>query len=128
MQHSYSIGDGIVALALAAAFLGYLYLKHREKQRLVEIVHSERLAALEKGVPLPELPLEPLFVRTERPPDDRTGLLIGVVLLCFGVGSMLTLLLLPGGASYWAAPLPIAFIGGGLVYAFTVGLRVDRGF
>jgi hypothetical protein len=125
MPHSYSIGDGIVALALAAAFLGYFYLKFREKQRYLDILHQERLAAMEKGIPLPELPIEPLFVKTARPPDFRVGLLIGAVLCCFGLGSMLALWLLPGCRPYWPAPLPVAFIGGGLLLAFSAGSRVN---
>jgi len=128
MNHSYSIGDGIVVLALAAAFLGYLYLKFREKQRYLDILHQERLAAIEKDIPLPELPIEPLFVRTARPPDFRVALLIGVVLLSFGLGSMLALWLLPGFHTYWPAPLPVAFIGGGLIFAFAAGSRTDRGY
>lgn len=126
MNHGYTLGDGIVALALASAFLGYTYLKFREKQRFVDILHQERLAAIEKDIPLPELPIEPLFVRTARPPDFRVGLLIGIVLVCFGLGSMLALWLLPGSRTYWPAPLPIAFLGGGLLFAFSAGSRVLR--
>jgi hypothetical protein len=48
-----SIGDGIIVLALAAAFVAYRYLKHRERQRRLDIVHRERLAAMDKGTPLP---------------------------------------------------------------------------
>ncbi|MBB6051182.1 hypothetical protein [Armatimonas rosea] len=128
MDQTHSIGDGIIVLALAAAFLGYYYLKFRERQRYIDILHEERLAAIAKDIPLPELPIEPLFVKTARPPDYRTGLLIGVVLLCFGLGAMLTLWLLPSMRSYWPAPLPVAFIGGGLLYAFSAGSRVNNGY
>lgn len=128
MNHSNSIGDGIVVFALAAAFLGYSYLKFREKQRYIDILHEERLAAIEKDIPLPELPIEPLFVKTPRPPDFRVGLLIGVVLLCFGLGAMLALWLVPDLHRFWPLPLPVAFIGGGLVYAFSTGSRVTDGF
>src|SRR4051812_43858496 len=118
MNHTNSIGDGIVVVGLAAAFLGYTYLKFREKQHYLDMLHAERLAAIEKGIPLPELPVEPLFVKTDRPPDFRVGLLIGIVLVCFGLGSMLALWLLPESRTYWPAPLPVAFIGGGLIFAF----------
>ena len=128
MHPSSSIGDGIVVLALAAAFLGYIYLKFREKQRYLDILHKERLAAIEKDIPLPELPIEPLFVKTSTPPDFRVMLIIGIVLLCFGLGSMLMLWLLPGFHSYWPAPLPVAFIGGGLIFAFSVGSRDESGY
>ena len=55
----HTIGDGIIVTALAAAFVAYLYFKHIERQRRLEIVHQERLAAMEKGIPLPEFPLDP---------------------------------------------------------------------
>ena len=83
---------------------------------------------MEKDIPLPELPIEPLFVKTAAPPDYRVGSLIGVVLLCFGLGTMLTLWLLPGFRSSWPAPLPVAFIGGGLMIAFSPGSRINDGY
>lgn len=126
MNHNNSIGDGIVVLALAAAFLGYIFLKFREKQRYLDILHAERLAAMDKDIPLPELPLEPLFVKTARPPDFRVGRLIGIVLFCFGLGAMLALWLIPGSHSYWPASLPVTFIGGGLIFAFSAGSREDH--
>jgi hypothetical protein len=128
MNNGHTIGDGIVVLALVAAFLGYQYLKFRERQRYLEILHEERLAAMEKDIPLPELPIEPLFVKTAAPPDYRIGSLIGVVLLCFGLGSILMLWLIPGFRSYWPAPLPVAFIGGGLMIAFSPRSRVNDGY
>jgi len=127
MQQAHSIGDGIVVIALVGAFLGYQYLKYRERQRTLEILHQERLAAIEKDIPLPELPLEPLFTRVERPTDYRVMLIIGMVLLSFGVGAMLMIRLLPGGGLYWAAPLPVAFMGVGLILAY-FAVRSDRGY
>ncbi|MGC4047979.1 MAG: hypothetical protein QM758_29645 [Armatimonas sp.] len=127
MAQSHSIGDGIVVLALVAAFLGYQYLKYRERQRTLEILHKERLTAIEKDIPLPELPLDQLFHRVPPPPDYRVMLIIGVVLLSFALGTMLMLWLLPWGSANWPAPLPIAFIGGGLIFAY-FATRGDRGY
>ena len=56
----HSIGDGIIVVALAAAFVGYFYMKHRERQRRLELIHQERLVAMDKGVPLPEIPVDPV--------------------------------------------------------------------
>ena len=127
MNHSNSIGDGIVVVALTAGFLGYLYLKFREKQRYLDILHAERLAAIEKDIPLPELPIEPLFARTANPPDPRVGRTIGAVLLCFGLGSMLALWLVPGSRGLWPIPLPVEFIGGGILLAYSMDTPLDRG-
>jgi hypothetical protein len=124
MVHSYSIGDGIAVLALAGLFLGYLYLKSREKLRRLEIVHQERLVAMDKGIPLPELPIDP--PKNEKPPDPHVPLILGIVLLTFGAGSMIALRLIPNVEKqpYWPLPLPVAMIGLGLMlYHFLAGQR-----
>jgi len=128
MNEPHSIGDGIIVASVAAAFLGYFYFKFREKQRYLEILHTERLAAMEKGIPLPELPIEPLFVKTAPPPDPRVPLVIGAVFLSFGAGAALTLWLMPSFHALWPAPLPLAFIGGGILFAYTTVAHPDRGY
>lgn len=55
----HSIGDGIIVVAVAAALMAWLYFKHMEGRRRLEVIHQERLAAMDKGIPLPELPLDP---------------------------------------------------------------------
>ena len=47
-----SIGQ-IIIIAAASAFVVHLYFSHQERQRRLEIVHRERLAAIEKGVRCP---------------------------------------------------------------------------
>ena len=76
---SYTIGDGMVALALAAGIVGYLYITHRSRQKRMEIIHLERMAAMEKGIPLPEFPMEP--ARQRREPDPTVLPILGIVLL-----------------------------------------------
>lgn len=34
---SYTIGDGVVALALAGGIVGYIYVKHQSAQKKIEI-------------------------------------------------------------------------------------------
>ena len=112
---SYSIGDGIVALALAGGIVGYLYMKHQSRQKRIEIIHQERMAAMEKGIPLPELPLEP--ARERRPPDPTVVPILGTVLLSLSVGTMIVLaqILEAPSHGFWVAPLPFTFLGGGLI-------------
>jgi hypothetical protein len=73
----HTLGDGIIVAALAATLVAYLYFRHVERRRRLEIVHQERLAAMDKGIPLPELPLDPQSV--PKPPDPREPLLHGIV-------------------------------------------------
>ena len=51
----HSIGDGLIVLAIAFGLVAWLYLRSRERQKRMEAVHQERLAAMDKGIPLPEL-------------------------------------------------------------------------
>ena len=111
----HSIGDGLIVAALTAGVVGYFLLKFLERRRRLEILHAERMAALDKGIPLPELPLEPSTSRHARPPDPRAPLIVGMVLMAFGVGSMIALSLVERLRPVWPMPLPVAFIGGGLV-------------
>ncbi len=112
---SYTIGDGIVSLALAAGIVGYLQVTHRSRQKRIEIIHQERMAAMEKGIPLPEFPLDPA---QERRQADPTVLpILGTVLLTLSVGTMIVLALnLPAPShEFWVSPLPFAFLGVGLI-------------
>ncbi len=120
----HSIGDGILVIALAAAFLGYLYLKNSERLRRLDILHEERLAAMDKGIPLPELSIDPPMI--EKRPDPHVPLILGIVLLAAGSDSMIALRLIPTGDErvFWPLPLPLAMIGLGLMlYHFLAGNR-----
>jgi hypothetical protein len=81
------------------------YLRHRNRLKLREIVHKERMTAIEKGVPLPELP----EVTLEHLQDEeiwrgsiignqqmrKLALALGLVLLFGGIGVSLTFAALP---------------------------------
>ena len=112
---NYTIGDGMVALALAGGIIGYLYVKHRSRQKRIEIIHQERMAAMEKGIPLPEFPLEP--ARERRQPDPTVLPILGTVLLSLSAGTMIVLALILEAPShgFWVAPLPFTFLGVGLI-------------
>ena len=112
---SYTIGDGIVALALAGGIVGYVYVIQRSRQKRIEIIHQERMAAMEKGIPLPEFPLEPA---QERHQQDAANVIpiLAIVLLSLSAGAMTMLYLFLPAESHrlWVAPLPLIFLGVGL--------------
>jgi hypothetical protein len=124
---SYTIGDGIVALALAGGIVGYLYLRYQSQQKKIEIVHQERMAAMDKGIPLPEFPLEPKPERPRGDPDHVIPIL-GMVLSTLSVGAMIVLALnLPAEShSFWIAPLPFAFLGIGFIGFHLLQTRAGR--
>lgn len=112
---NYTIGDGMAAIALAAGVVGWRYVTHRSRLKRMEMIHQERLAAMEKGIPLPELPLDQ--PKESRDPDTTTLPLIGTAFLTLGVGAMVVLhqLLPPESLEFWIAPFPLAFLGIGLI-------------
>jgi hypothetical protein len=121
------IADGITVAALAAAYVAYLYFKHLDRERRLEIVHQERLAAMEKGIPLPELPLDP--PRVPRVRDPREPLLHGIVWTALGGGSMLALGLIgssPNAPVLWPLPLPLVFLGIGFLLYYALASPRSR--
>jgi hypothetical protein len=121
-MHHYTIADALIVIALTAGFLGYQYLKRREKQRRLDIIHAERLAAIDKGIPLPEVPIDPPPSAWRRPPDPKTPLAIGIVLTAFGIGAMLMLAIVSPGQPFWAVPLPVAMMGLGLILFYRLSV------
>jgi len=113
---SYTIGDGIVTLALAAGIVGYRYVKHLDQQKKIEIIHQERMTAMEKGIPLPEFPFDSAQQRHPSDPNNVIPIL-GTVLLTLSIGTMVVLNLNLDASSHgmWVAPLPFAFLGVGFI-------------
>jgi hypothetical protein len=120
-----SIGE-VIIIAATFAFVARVYFSHQERKRRLEILHQERLAAIEKGIPLPELPLDPPTLGV--PQDAPFSLFPGIALLTFGGGSMVAFLMTRGLADYWMLPLPIVFMGVGFIlyHFFSAWPRLRR--
>jgi hypothetical protein len=103
----------MVVIGLAVAFVGYFYVKYQSRKQRLEIIHRERLLAMEKGIPLPEFPLEP--ERIPRRPDPNILPILGIVLFSLSLGTMIMLRTLGVAGGNWVAPLPFAFLGVGLL-------------
>lgn len=112
---NHTIGDGMVVLALTGGIVAYLHLRNKSRQHRMEIIHRERMAAMEKGIPLPELPFDP--EQRHDPSGDLVVPILGVVLFCLSAGAMIALrsILPVASSSMWIAPLPFAFLGVGLM-------------
>lgn len=59
----------------------YLVLNHRKGRRLMDLHHAERMAAIERGLELPPLPLDVLGA----PRSSRSTLLPGLIWLFVGL-------------------------------------------
>src|SRR4051812_20975160 len=112
----HTLGDAYIVIALAAVWVAYLYFRHTERKRRLEIIHQGRLAAMDKGIPLPELPLDP--AKLPKGPDRRTILIHGISWTAMGLGGVVALAVigpLPNGVTVWPLALPLLFLGAGLV-------------
>lgn len=116
----HSMGDAVIVVAIVAGVLGYFYLKQRGRQARLELIHQERLVAMDKGIPLPELPLEPTVV--PKLPNPHVPLLLGIILTTTGIGAMVTCWFFLGGA-FWSLPLPLALMGLGLLVYHAMSVK-----
>ena len=69
----------------------WIALNYRKRVRLMELHHAERMAAIERGMDLPPLPLELIDGRSRRPP--RSALLPGLVWFFIGLAVLCGFLL-----------------------------------
>jgi hypothetical protein len=123
----HSLADAYIVMALAAVWIAHLYFKHVEHKRRLEIVHQERLAAMDKGIPLPELPLDP--AKLPKGPDPRTMLMHGIVWTAMGLGGVVALFLvgpLANGTTIWPLALPLLFLGAGLILYYALASDRER--
>jgi hypothetical protein len=113
-----------------AFFLTLIWLSDRKKRHKRELNHKERLAALEKGLPMPELfdaeekfaPLLADHMRA-RSLNPRWPLGVGALCVVLGIGTSVVFKLTndPDVNTFWPFGLLGAFLGVGLFlhYALT---------
>lgn len=117
----------IFGWVLVALFIWFV--RGARRQRKLEIIHAERMAAIEKGLPLPELPsyesLERSFFLTSylrSSVNPRWPLGVGALFIMLGIGFCAALRL--SGDDYhnqiWPLGLISVFLGLGLVLHFTL--------
>jgi hypothetical protein len=113
----------IVILIVVAIFVNSLLHRRAQRQRL-ELIHQERLAAMDKGIPLPELPVDPPpqlppWMRPQ-PMDPHLPLLFGILLLCGGLGGVVALIVIDNQKlrELWSLPFPFALMGLGLIFYY----------
>jgi Domain of unknown function (DUF6249) len=117
--------EGALALAVILAFIwGRQYLKLRKRHLEREMLHRERLLAMEKGIPLPEFP-----TLAEEPSgsllDYLSGSIVipklalgcGLILIFGGAGMVAAFLIAPDSELHkaWSVGLIPGFIGVGFV-------------
>jgi len=123
-------------LGCAALLVLVWHLRASRRQHRLDLIHRERLAAIEKGVPLPELPdygdgsadspLAEALARLRL--DPRWPLGAGAVCIMLGIGTSLALAL--SGDEYhnqvWPFGLIAVFFGLGLWLHYVLAGRRTR--
>ena len=105
----------------AVVFLIVWYVRGARRHRRLELLHAERMAAMEKGIPMPELPDADYHRRRSSmhhvQANPRWPLGAGAVLAMLGVGICLALRLSGDGYhnQIWPFGLIGVFLGGGLI-------------
>lgn len=105
----------------SAVLMVIWYVRGQRRQRRLELIHAERMAAIEKGIPLPEMPdYEALAHPSElrgNALNPRWPLGMGTVIAMLGLGLCAALFL--SGDEYhnqiWPFGLIGVFLGVGLI-------------
>jgi hypothetical protein len=110
-----------------AALVVWLTLNYHKRRKLMELHHAERMAAIERGMDIPPLPMELIDGRST-PRRRRTALLPGLV--WFFIGLALVVGSLVGGSNNDDFPVFIGLIPLGiglayLIYYFVEGRQVE---
>jgi hypothetical protein len=96
-----------------------LVLSYRQRRRVMELYHAERMAAIERGMELPPLPIELIDGRTKR---RRSSLLPGLVWFFIGLAVFAGWLI-----TGFDEDLPVIFglipLGIGLAYLIYYGVE-----
>jgi len=102
------------------------HLRGKRRDWRLQLIHKERLAAMDKGIPLPELPGYEDPPRPRRAWHPKWPLAAGIILIFGGAGSMVALML--SGEDYhrrvWSMGLIPVFVGVGLILQYWI-LRRD---
>lgn len=100
----------------------YISLNYRKRKRLMELSHAERMAAIERGMEVPPLPLELIDGQSRK---RRSSLLPGLVWFFIGLAMVAGYML--GGDLGDGDDLPVVFglvpLGIGLAYLIYYGIE-----
>jgi hypothetical protein len=110
----------------AVVVIVWFTLNYHKRRRLMELHHTERMAAIERGMEIPPLPIELIDGRSV-PKRRRTALLPGLV--WFFIGLAVTVGALAGDADgdlpVFLGLIPLGIGLAYLIYYFAEGRKVE---
>lgn len=115
-QYFWPIFGMVWIFGWVAAGLVWRAHSSRRRDKVREMVHRERMLALEKGTPLPELDLgENGSAAADKAGGRRAALALGLMLLFGGTGMMAAFMMAVDLSDLWPLGLIFLFIGVGLL-------------
>ncbi|MDI6697483.1 MAG: DUF6249 domain-containing protein [Candidatus Saccharicenans sp.] len=104
----------------AAFVLIIIWINQRKRQKVLDLIHKERLAAIEKGLPYPEWPDYHINGEGKNQENPKGTLGAGIILAMIGIGMTLMFYLWPSLRILWPVGLVIVFTGLGVMISFFV--------
>jgi|RhiMethySRZTD1v2_1073278.scaffolds.fasta_scaffold1562505_2 uncharacterized protein DUF6249 len=101
----------------------WLVLNYRKRRRLMELHHAERMAAIERGMDVPPLPIELIDGRSRR--RRRTSLLPGLIWFLVGLALIIGVQAIDEHIPILAGLVPLAVGLAYLIYYFTEGRKLE---
>ena len=110
-----------------AALVVWFTLNYYKRRRLMELHHAERMAAIERGMDIPPLPIELIDGRSV-PKRRRTALLPGLVWFFIGLAVVVGSLAgdADGEIPVFLGLIPLGIGLASLIYYFAEGKKVEQ--
>ena len=103
----------------------WFVLNYRKRRRLMELHHAERMAAIERGMDVPPLPIELIDGRSPRTRRRRSSLLPGLVWFFIGLGIVISILNMDDDIPLFTGLIPLGIGLAYLIYYFLEGRSVE---
>jgi hypothetical protein len=107
-----------------AVLVVWFTLNYYKRRKLMELHHAERMAAIERGMEIPPLPIELIDGRST-PKRRRTALLPGLVWFFIGLAVVVGALADDGDIPVFVGLIPLGIGLAYLIYYFVEGRHVE---
>ena len=101
----------------------WIVLNYRKRRRLMELHHTERMAAIERGMEIPALPIELIDGRSPR--RRRTSLLPGLVWFFIGLALVIGMHSMDDDVPELGGLIPLGIGLAYLIYYFVEGRKLE---
>ncbi|MGH8176450.1 MAG: DUF6249 domain-containing protein [Steroidobacter sp.] len=102
----------------------WIVLNYRKRRRLMELHHAERMAAIERGMDIPPLPME--LIDGSSPRRRRTSLLPGLVWFFIGLALVIGMMLMnDDDIPLIGGLIPLGVGAAYLIYYFAEGRKIE---